>query len=773
MIMPAATVPLVKRSMTMNEPGAVARVTVQRDGGVEADLDPTDLVQVQRTGRTFFQGVHVNAVDDAGDRTRHVGRGAFDVVFLARQHRFFSHPHQHGVEGVSHLRLVVGVHQQVTARDVDLVFHGQRDRLTWTCVLQFTFEGDDGFHAATLARRQHHDFVALVHDADGQGAGETTEVQVRTVDVLHRETQVGVVAVVGDFDGFKDFHQRLAGVPRRALGLVHHVVALQSGHRHEGHGGRLERDAFGELQVIGLDRLEHAFVEAIEVHLVDGDHDVLDAEQRGNEAVATGLGLHAVTGIDQDDRQVTGGRTGGHVAGVLLMARGIGDDEFALGGGEVAVSDIDGDSLLTLSLQAVDQQCQVDVFAGGADFFRVAGDGFQVIFVDHFGVVQQAPDQGALAVVDVATGQKAQHFLAFVLAQVGEDVLADQIRYVRHDNPLEITLTFLFFHRACAIVIDDPALAFGSSRQEHFLNDVGQAGGLGLDRARQRVVAKCAETDFLFDDALLVLITEVIEEAIVVDHDPGAIHLDDIAFGREVQRHDRDTFQVDVLPDIQLGPVRQREYTNRLAFVDVAVVDVPQLGALVLRIPAVLVVAEGVHTLFGAGLLFVTAGATKGSVEAVLVQSLLEALGFHDVSVLGAAVGERVDALRHAIGVYVHQQVQAQLFNHAVAKAVHFLEFPLRIDMHHRKRQLAREERLARKVQHHGGVFTDGVQHHRVIELGGDLADDVDAFRLQLFQMRQFVDHGYSRNNVLMDGQTGRVRAAHASTRPNSIERAT
>ncbi|CRM93157.1 hypothetical protein [Pseudomonas sp. 22 E 5] len=162
--------------------------------------------------------------------------------------------------------------------------------------------------------------------------------------------------------------------------------------------------------------------------------------------MATGLGLHAVAGVDEDDRQVTGRRASGHVAGVLLMAWGVGDDEFALGGGEVAVSDIDGDALLTLSLQAVDQQRQVDVIAGGAGLLRIAGNGFQVIFVDHLGVVQQAPDQGALAVVDVAAGQEAQHLFALVLAQVGEDVLADQIRLMRHDSPLEITLTFFIFH---------------------------------------------------------------------------------------------------------------------------------------------------------------------------------------------------------------------------------------------------------------------------------------------------------------------------------------
>ncbi len=39
----------------------------------------------------------------------------------------------------------------------------------------------------------------------------------------------------------------------------------------------------------------------------------------------------------------------------------------------------------------------------------------RLILVDHLGIVQQAPDQGALAVVDVAAGEEAQQFLAFVL----------------------------------------------------------------------------------------------------------------------------------------------------------------------------------------------------------------------------------------------------------------------------------------------------------------------------------------------------------------------
>ena len=73
-----------------------------------------------------------------------------------------------------------------------------------------------------------------------------------------------------------------------------------------------------------------------------------DAEQRHEEAVPAGLGEHALAGVDEDHGDVGGRRAGDHVAGVLLVAGGVGDDELAALGGEVAVGDVDRDALLTL-----------------------------------------------------------------------------------------------------------------------------------------------------------------------------------------------------------------------------------------------------------------------------------------------------------------------------------------------------------------------------------------------------------------------------------------
>jgi len=70
---------------------------------------------------------------------------------------------------------------------------------------------------------------------------------------------------------------------------------------------------------------------------------------------------------------------------------------------------------------------------------------------------------------------------------------------------------------------------------------------------------------------------------------------------------------------------------------------------------------------------------------------------------------------------------------------------------------------FAGQVQHYCGVFPDGIEHDRVVELGCNFPDDVDAFSFQLFEMRQVV----SGHRVLLplcvppdSIEAGRVNAA-------------
>ena len=308
---------------------------------------------------------------------------------------------------------------------------------------------------------------------------------------------------------------------------------------------------------------------------------------------------------------------------------------------------------------------------------------------------------------------------------------------------LKIALAFLLFHAARLVVIDDSALAFAGGGEEHFLDDFGQRGSGRLDGASKRVAAKRAEAD----DPLFGFGGDFGGHAVVVDQNQSTVHVDNLSLRRKVERDDRDFFEVDVLPNVELGPVRDRKDADALALADLAVVDVPQLGALVFGVPSMVFVAEGVDTFFGTRLFFVATGTAERGVELVLVERLLERVGLHDVSVDITAVGERADALLHAFFVDVDDQIPAKLVtNEILAERDHLLELPGRVDVHQRERRLGGVESLFGQPDHYGRIFADRVEHDRVVELGSNFADDMDALGFELLEVRKIVgSHQFGR----------------------------
>jgi hypothetical protein len=108
------------------------------------------------------------------------------------------------------------------------------------------------------------------------------------------------------------------------------------------------------------------------------------------------------------------------------------------------------------------------------------------------------------------------------------------------------------------------------------------------------------------------------------------------------------------------------------------------------------------------------------------------------MSVCLAEPTENGDASLHAVFVDVHQQVDAELLRQVVAKLDHGAELPGGVHVQQRKGRLGRVERLHGQVQHDGGILADRVQHDRLFTLRGNLAHDVDAFRLELAQVGEF-----------------------------------
>src|ERR1017187_7242746 len=163
----------------------------------------------------------------------------------------------------------------------------------------------------------------------GKGAGEAAEIQVGTDDVLHGEAQIGEIEVAGDGHGLEVLQERGTVVPGSAPAGVDHVIAVERADRDVDDGTVLNLgiDLRGESTEFLANGGEYVLTELHQVHLVYGDDEVRNAQQGGEEGVSAGLRQHAVARIDQDDGEVSGGGAGGHVARVLLVAGGVGDDE--------------------------------------------------------------------------------------------------------------------------------------------------------------------------------------------------------------------------------------------------------------------------------------------------------------------------------------------------------------------------------------------------------------------------------------------------------------
>ena len=285
---------------------------------------------------------------------------------------------------------------------------------------EVAIEGDDARDDGLPARGQYAHDVAWAHASTEQAPAVATEVEVRAIDPLHGHAQ-RPLAARGDLDVFEVREQGRPRVPGRVRARLGEIVAMQRRQRDR-------HDAFdvelrGEFAVLVLDRCEGLSRPADEVELVHRQHDVADAEQGHQVAVPARLRKDALACIDEDHREVGGGGTGDHVARVLFVARRVGDDELAALGRKEAVGDIDRDALLAFGAEAVEQQREIKRVALGAEAPRIAFECRELVVEQRLRLVQHAPDQGALAVVDAATGDEAQQALALLRVEPGADVV--------------------------------------------------------------------------------------------------------------------------------------------------------------------------------------------------------------------------------------------------------------------------------------------------------------------------------------------------------------
>ena len=149
---------------------------------------------------------------------------------------------------------------------------------------------------------------------------------------------------------------------------------------------------------------------------------MLDADEVREIGMPASLREHSLARIDEDHRKIRGRGAGDHVPGVLLVARRVGDDEFAPLRREETIGHIDGDALLPLGGESVEEQRVIEVLSLRTDSLGIRLEGRQLILEDRLGVEQQPADERRLAVIDAAAGDEPQERLSTVTIEIGFDI---------------------------------------------------------------------------------------------------------------------------------------------------------------------------------------------------------------------------------------------------------------------------------------------------------------------------------------------------------------
>ena len=173
----------------------------------------------------------------------------------------------------------------------------------------------------------------------------------------------------------------------------------------------------------------------------------------------------------------------------------------------------------------------------------------------------------------------------------------------------------------------------------------------------------------------------------------------------------RDLLRLEVLPDVELGEVGQREDAQVLPLANARIEERPELRTLVLRVPLAKLVAHAHDALLGASPVFVAPAATESDVEAVLRERIEERHALERRYVMRAGREGRhrapsVDRLLHARD----EERLAQRAEMRVAKRDDLGEVVPSIDVHHGERAPCRREGFSREMQEEDRVLSGGEQ---------------------------------------------------------------
>ena len=142
---------------------------------------------------------------------------------------------------------------------------------------------------------QHFDRTSHVDDAGRDLPAVTAKILMRPHHALHGKAEGSGGLGAGDIHVLQVLKQWRALKPRHVCAAFHHVIALQSAHGQP--VNFIEGERIEKPRELTLDLKKYLFFVSNLVHLVDGNHQMGNAKQRGDVGMAVRLFLNSAPGI--------------------------------------------------------------------------------------------------------------------------------------------------------------------------------------------------------------------------------------------------------------------------------------------------------------------------------------------------------------------------------------------------------------------------------------------------------------------------------------------
>jgi len=199
-------------------------------------------------------------------------------------------------------------------------------------------------------------FIANMNRSGTHGAREASEILAIAQYGLNWHAERFVCSMLPAWDAFKMSDKGRSLIPRHGLRRCRDVIAVTG--RHWNGAGLQEAEACNRTKKIALDLAEPRLAPAGEARsiLLTASTTVGDAHQLQNRRVPPGLLLQPMARVDQHHGGIGVTRAARHVSRVLIVPGAVDENEPALAGVQIALSDIDRDALLALGGEPIEKQ---------------------------------------------------------------------------------------------------------------------------------------------------------------------------------------------------------------------------------------------------------------------------------------------------------------------------------------------------------------------------------------------------------------------------------